>query len=604
MTGVRNPEPASCSVALRIRALVLVGTCVGLLLYHLSMISFGLDVTDHGFQLTNQWLFFAHPDEYRWGEIWLSDWIGGYWMHLAGDPGLLWARAGAAIIATLSGGLCLLILLHHVAIGPAALLVVAATLACELRLAGPIDYYRAPAIFLIAAFACLLRLGDPPRTRRRLLVWSTAYGCLMTAAIMARISLLPALLTPVLLVATRWWHRGGLHGQQIPAMATALIVSVAALVAAVMGITAIGRADQWLAFLHGGGDLAGNPAHDPTVLINRYFWQATEVSIFATIIGGVLLLLLGAVSPRRAPATRLGCGITLATAAAIAMYFGRDWVATSARHYEMLVPGTAVILAVGLLITGRWTPTRLRARDRDLLVVAAALPVFLMAGAATGLHVMIHGAWLIIPAAAIGAYRAAGRTNRAGRVVRATVIGGLILVAIAGAAQRMIGATRDARDLRRMTHQLEHPKLRGVWTHPARAIVVNELTAELDRRCAPGDVVLAYNHIPIVHYLTETIPAMDMPWPSGMSKTFIDRRLAAFGKTDPMPSLVVRATTNARDRDWPAGPLAEQPLRIRRNLERIDRGIASLGFRPTWSNEAFQILERGKSQSRKEENQR
>jgi hypothetical protein len=71
----------------------------------------------------------------------------------------------------------------------------------------------------------------------------------------------------------------------------------------------------------------------------------------------------------------------------------------------------------------------------------------------------------------------------------------------------------DMSDRVHMRYSISDPKAKGLYTTQERATVVNELLKESSKYIKKKDYVLAYDCMPMFHYLTETLPYMPNTWP-------------------------------------------------------------------------------------------
>jgi len=63
------------------------------------------------------------------------------------------------------------------------------------------------------------------------------------------------------------------------------------------------------------------------------------------------------------------------------------------------------------------------------------------------------------------------------------------------------------------TYNINNKYTKGIYTTKERADIINELLVNLKTYVSPNDYLLAYDKIPMVHFLTETKPYMYNPWP-------------------------------------------------------------------------------------------
>lgn len=59
---------------------------------------------------------------------------------------------------------------------------------------------------------------------------------------------------------------------------------------------------------------------------------------------------------------------------------------------------------------------------------------------------------------------------------------------------------------------IKSDKAKGIYTTEKRAKIINELLVNLEKYVEPNDYLMAYDKIPMVHFLTETKPYMYNPW--------------------------------------------------------------------------------------------
>jgi Dolichyl-phosphate-mannose-protein mannosyltransferase len=62
------------------------------------------------------------------------------------------------------------------------------------------------------------------------------------------------------------------------------------------------------------------------------------------------------------------------------------------------------------------------------------------------------------------------------------------------------------------TYKINNRFTKGIFTTEERASIINDLIVNLEQYVTPNDYLLAYDKIPMVHFLTETKPYMYNPW--------------------------------------------------------------------------------------------
>ncbi|HEY5122559.1 MAG TPA: hypothetical protein VIK14_02360, partial [Ignavibacteria bacterium] len=102
-----------------------------------------------------------------------------------------------------------------------------------------------------------------------------------------------------------------------------------------------------------------------------------------------------------------------------------------------------------------------------------------------------------------------------------------------------------------MIYTINHDHLKGIFTSKERADVVQELLIASKDYVKPDDYVLAYDNIPMYNYLTETIPYLSNPWPGiYTSEMFRDDIKNSLLKKNDLP-VVVLQKVNTLDSNWP-----------------------------------------------------
>ena len=168
-------------------------------LFHLGWIWQGLDMTDEGYNLTNQWLLISAPGHYRFNAtVWLSDFLGGVWLKLAGGLGLIGARLGWVFVKAFSAAVAFLILGRFFPKRYVIPAVVAAAIAMYYHGPMVIDYNCLPVAFLLVGIALILSSREDAASYGKRVLRSALGGGMLGVAVMARSPLLVAICFPAL----------------------------------------------------------------------------------------------------------------------------------------------------------------------------------------------------------------------------------------------------------------------------------------------------------------------------------------------------------------------------------------------------------------------
>lgn len=594
--------------------------------YPLLLLVQGIDFTDMGFNLSNQWLLLEDADSYRHGHLfYLSNLLGGLWLAISEPLGLLGARLGWALVlyatmyaayrtlepfgsrAAILGGL-VVALLWNSRIGTTW-----------------ISYNSLTALFFTFAALNLVRgvSGDRPRA-------VLVAGALLGIAPFIR---LPSVLAfAMVAVIPLYAHLAGRDRSWTTRHVGRFVLGYAAGAAAVLLlmlilghlplyweslVTRFSASTGDESYAYSGGKLIGKLLLDyenvflalvtslPVLLLGawslsgRWHWQIVGLTVIAIIwwvLAGqlffplmpflVALLVVVAVLGGIFLSGRIGDGgrfqavpFVLGTFALIMLgfYFTRA-------KWSWFVPG---ILYVALAYR-YW-----RARDADdrlITVVAAMLLAITPLGSGNGIINAIFGMWLAIPLALmtlVDAVRAAAERpwyRRGALVVTIVMCTSLVLVALTNAGD---SAYRDSKDRGRMTVSIDHPLLRGILTTPERAQVVDELMSALPGFVSAGDPLLLHGDCPLLHFVSRTRPVLGSSWNGVYNERMFNERLRVFEESDPSLPVVLISKGSCRDREWPD--------KKRITLDGYKTGITLHGFmsrhayRKRWENGFFEI---------------
>ena len=81
-----------------------------------------------------------------------------------------------------------------------------------------------------------------------------------------------------------------------------------------------------------------------------------------------------------------------------------------------------------------------------------------------------------------------------------------------------------------LTAQFTTPKLAGIYSTPQRVAAIDEVTRYLRDRIEPGAYFLAYDHMALFYYLTDTRPSVDTVWVTKKSPLWIRQNSMSYMK--------------------------------------------------------------------------
>jgi hypothetical protein len=365
-------------------------------------------------------------------------------------------------------------------------------------------------------------------------------------------------------------------------------------------ITVFGHERFYLAQLHAVFELARSPnsTHAGSGLLKQFL---TEHG--AALREGVIVLATAGAAAWTVASRHLALRALMTAAMALALYLYINRYG----HANLAVPGAVggVLLAL-ILTTGR--------RDPDLTVlgaVAGALILLVPLGSNTGIAKANQGLWLALPLAlswlwSLSSSRLTAQVDSGSihpprlatlhldaRLFRMMAAAGVLGIGLHAAERAVRHTYLDSTDRRSMTHSIAHPKLIGTLTTAARAQALSELLAAMPGCARPGEALLAYNAIPLLHVLTDTRPWLDDSWPDLMiSPDTLAQRLDARARHDRRLPCIVRARVSTYDRDWPTPPKPPADWwRQGENRAHFAAFEARHGYRVTWASDSFEILQ-------------
>lgn len=152
----------------------------------------------------------------------------------------------------------------------------------------------------------------------------------------------------------------------------------------------------------------------------------------------------------------------------------------------------------------------------------------------------------------------------------------------------------DYHERTKMRYQVDNKYLRGIYMTKERAQAINELLTALSPHIKPGDKVLMYHSIPMIHYMTETRPYTKNSMPWLYEGTYFGKELNAIAdSTNSRPVIVRQLIKTVGDASyWPDPPKVfdtEWDTINKGRDEALDDFIRKHGYKKTWGNGIFDI---------------
>ena len=146
------------------------------------------------------------------------------------------------------------------------------------------------------------------------------------------------------------------------------------------------------------------------------------------------------------------------------------------------------------------------------------------------------------------------------------------------------------------SYSIHDPRAKGIYTSQERATIINEVLPVIKKHVKKGEYLLAYDNIPMVHFLTETKPYMYIPWiwvyDSGVFEDNIKR---AEESQDKLPVVLLQKFNTLGKFSEPSTnyfsiPEKDTYVFKKRRIEAMQSFLARNNYEIIWSNTHFDIL--------------
>jgi hypothetical protein len=153
----------------------------------------------------------------------------------------------------------------------------------------------------------------------------------------------------------------------------------------------------------------------------------------------------------------------------------------------------------------------------------------------------------------------------------------------------------DRRNRLEMRYAINNKQLAGIYTTKGRKQTLDTLLYESSRYIKKGDYVLAYDCIPLYHFLTESVPYLRSPYPWLYEAEFLNNELVYARKEKKnLPVVVMQKIKTIGDGSmWPEKTLPSDYFTWEENLGRnkyMNEFLARNNYKEVWSDPYFKIL--------------
>ena len=578
-----------------------------LFLYQLIFIFQGMDFLDEGFTATFYQQFFNDPTSVQYNFMfWLSGLIGGTFVHLFPDSGLLGLRF-LSIVFTMSAILIVYNLLKNY-LNKTHLKIGLALVTFCVSQNPKIFHYNFLSIFLYTATASLLFHGLT-KNKWWLLLLS---GAFVGMDVFAR---LPSLVNLGLLIVIA--YHGYIHKTSLKRMffqGVSFVAGFCLAVAAVLfAMKMMGHLEIFInAFkmVTQMGKSDGESAYSLEILVRNFLKSYSDAFFFTLCI--LALIVIAAMAPGHLREK---------------LKFP-NWVGNIVRFFCLLI--ALLIMLKGLEILMRFYIgitmitfvliffSKASKEYKTLMLIGTYISCTYALGSSAGIFTAgVHVFWIAIPIAidfilnmkafdyrfALTTGNNASITNDAlvkepqFRRIKSSII---IISIISCFYHQWFYPLHDESSRFSMFSSIDNRYVKGIFTTKQRVDATTELLNASSKYVKPGDYVLAFHSFPIYHFMTNTKPytGNSMPWyyVSSVFKTQLDK---AVEDTKTLPVVIVqKIKTTPNDHhdwpdDWPSDPIFHKPetdFRTIRQQGYLDEFLNKYGYRAAWENDLFKIM--------------
>lgn len=149
----------------------------------------------------------------------------------------------------------------------------------------------------------------------------------------------------------------------------------------------------------------------------------------------------------------------------------------------------------------------------------------------------------------------------------------------------------DKSDRSKMSYSIENKNVKGIFTTKERAQVINELLRESTKYVKKNDYVLAYDCIPMFHFLTETKPFMSNSWPGAYYPEAFRLELnKSLIKSKEIPVIILQKIRTLNN-DWPNNSFSGFQKSAQDYLldSIMNDFMKRNNYKKVWENKAFEI---------------
>lgn len=565
------------------------------LLFHLIWIFQGLDVTDLGSHLTNQACSFSgHVTVGVAPMVFLTDFFGGMWLNIAGNPNILWARFGGTLLFSLNTLISYKILSCYFDRQKTFFIVFAATLFITMRTSALIHYYNFPALLLNLELLIFNQLLNSPLEKTAFKVYSFLLGFMAISIILARFPLILIVFIPVILLSHYVITKDDIT--ELKRSAPYVISGVfAAVILFMLFYSSIGFLHSYIEAISARlfNSIIGNAEEvsqrfSMLTMLKHYLREYLFEVINYTAIALIGLYFISFLKDRinnKIANLALVAILLIGFILFVVFNFG-----VNVYVYALIRLSIGLILFVSYIF---FMHDRGRCKNLSLLLLVSGFVMLISPiGSTGGVLKSKDGMWLILPLVLLLTYEL--RETIDNKRLRAMVSFNtaiILLLVVLSLFFHFTNICRDDPNRFNLNAVFKYKHLRHVYSQKSRVDVLDEALMQIDKLTEKNDTVLMINGIPLFYYLTQTRPFFGPAW------LFVDRPCSKIERMYEMaidskryPKLFVYSKVDTRSPGWPDDTIGRLTTKDLPKLEYLkDKYINDLTYVLVWENAAFAI---------------
>jgi hypothetical protein len=476
-------------------------------LLHFLFIFQGLDVTDLGDHLTHQVYSYAKPVEIEstWPIVFLTDFVGGMWLSLKGEPSVLWARIGGVLVIAISGALIFSILSKYFNQRQAFLAVLSSALIITSKYSNHIiDYYSFPTLLLIIELWIFDQIIQSSTPRRRSF-FSFMLGFMIIPIVLSRFTFILILILPVVMLLYFSLKKMSLSPYKQNVIFAIMGLACSAIIFSLFyGYLGIFR--DYLSYIFTSMIKSANGDDKNYSIASLFLIYLKDYAKIGIYTAAFVSLVYSLSIVKERVGNRLTEVLILLIVVCTICFISISGIST--QFFIITIHKAAV--GIILLLSGLFLYIdRCKNSNLTLLIICGMIIMLITPiGSGLGLAPSNFGMWLILPLSILCVCKVEDQVKNDRLSVMLSLKNEIIImVLILTLFFHATNTFRDDPNRLNLNTGFSHSSLDGIYSTHDRVEAVDELLEQIEKYTDGGDEVLMVNFIPLFHYLTKTKPS-------------------------------------------------------------------------------------------------